>query len=221
MNPAIPQPQTPQQTAPVQAVKQSNFLVILLSFLLLISVLVAGFFAYQTQQLVKQLTAYSVQKTQTPTPISSPEPTVDPTASWKTYTGKIFSFKYPDNMNIRRQDIQDADNPKNIGDLVELSNDIYKLQVSSDFAGGWGGSVCLVTKDQKIDGHDSQLLYFRAAKPGTEECLNYYIDLVALVENQKFTHPYPVLIELRTQIDNGDVDSKLFDQILSTFKFTN
>lgn len=40
------------QTTP----KQSNFLVALLSILLLISCLVAGFFAYQTQQLVKEQT---------------------------------------------------------------------------------------------------------------------------------------------------------------------
>lgn len=57
---------------PVQPViKQSNFLITLLSILLSISVFIAGFFAYQTQKLVKELTA--LQVTPTPTTFSKPQ----------------------------------------------------------------------------------------------------------------------------------------------------
>lgn len=204
-----------------QQSQKSNFLAILLSVLLTVSVLIAGFFAYQTQKLVKELTLLRVEPTPTIEPVATESSEVDSTANWKTYTGKIFTFKYPGNMDVKRQDTQDIDDPKNVGDLVELSNNQYKLQVSSDFMGGWGGSVCLIYKDQEVDGHDSQLLYFRSSKPGTEICLDQYIDLVALIENHKFTHPYPVLVELKTQKDNGVVDLELFNQILSTFKFTD
>lgn len=71
--------------------KQSNFLVILLSILLTISCLVAGFFAYQTQNLVKELTRLQV----IPTPVATIEP--DSTADWKTYSNEKYgySMKYP------------------------------------------------------------------------------------------------------------------------------
>ena len=71
--------------------KQPNFLITLLSILLLISCLIAGFFAYQTQKLVKELTVYNLQSEETPIATSSPDPVVD----WKAYTNSelVFSFK--------------------------------------------------------------------------------------------------------------------------------
>lgn len=73
--------------------KSNNFLINLLSVLLLLTCLVAGFFAWQTQKLVKELTEIRNQKLVTPTPTTTP----DPTADWKTYTNEKyqFSFKYP------------------------------------------------------------------------------------------------------------------------------
>ena len=77
--------------------KENNFLVTLLSILLLLSCIIAGFFAYQTQKLVAELQKIRdgelVEVTQTPTP--EPTATIDPTTDWKTYTNKEFSFKYP------------------------------------------------------------------------------------------------------------------------------
>lgn len=87
---------TPQVV--VEQPKQSNFLVILLSILLLLSVAIAGFFAYQTQKLVKELTMLRVE----PTPIATVEPTMKPVGafdnieSWTTVKNEEgFSFKYP------------------------------------------------------------------------------------------------------------------------------
>lgn len=81
---------------PVQPViKQSNFLVTLLSILLSISVFIAGFFAFQTQNLVKELTKLQV----TPTPIATIEP--DPTTSWKTYKNYLFSISYPSDVKLK------------------------------------------------------------------------------------------------------------------------
>jgi hypothetical protein len=86
--------------------KQNNFLVVLLSVLLLISVVIAGFFAYQTQVLVKELNNLKTNQKSTSiiTTESKIEPTatnsamtVDPTAGWKTYIDPNgeFNFKYP------------------------------------------------------------------------------------------------------------------------------
>lgn len=77
--------------------KQSNFLIILLSSLLFISVIIAGFFAYQTQQLVKELQMMKSEQKQMTEPTSESVATPDPTADWKTYSFLNFNFtlKYP------------------------------------------------------------------------------------------------------------------------------
>ena len=104
--PEIPTVDSPQTTA-VQTVDQkpstNSFLVILLSVLLLLSVIIAGFFAYQTQKLVKELTMLKTEPIPTPEvtmepttePVATDSSEVDPTANWKTYINKDFSFKYP------------------------------------------------------------------------------------------------------------------------------
>jgi hypothetical protein len=87
-----------------QLPKQSNFIVILLSILLIISVAISGFFAFQTQKLVKELTLVRTELS----PVATVEPTlepvetskadiVDPAVSLKTYSNTKygFSFKYP------------------------------------------------------------------------------------------------------------------------------
>lgn len=53
--------------------KQNNSIVTLLSVLLLISVFIAGFFAYKTQNLVKEITKSRVLAKPTFTPTPSPE----------------------------------------------------------------------------------------------------------------------------------------------------
>ncbi|MDP4011984.1 MAG: hypothetical protein Q8R00_00040 [Candidatus Nanoarchaeia archaeon] len=71
------------QTTVVQAVDQkpstNSFLIILLSSLLFISVIIAGFFAYQTQKLVKELTVLKTESI--PTPEAMTEPTTEPVAT--------------------------------------------------------------------------------------------------------------------------------------------
>jgi hypothetical protein len=88
--PPIENPAPPAITVEKQK-NGSGFLISLLSILLLMSVLIAGFFAYQTQNLVKELTEIKYKAS----PVASATP--DPAANWKTYTDSKgrFSFKYP------------------------------------------------------------------------------------------------------------------------------
>ena len=90
--------------------KGNNFLVILLSILLFISLAIAGFFAFQTQKLVSELTLLKTQ----PTPMASTESIVvepvatnnpvisDPTSDWKVFNnikgGAV--YKYPNNWMV-------------------------------------------------------------------------------------------------------------------------
>ncbi len=93
-----------------QRPKVNSFLVILLSILLFISVSIAGFFAFQTQKLVKEFTNLKNQSTATPVasieptiePISTNSTTTDPTANWEIYisTKTGYSVKYPKSIPI-------------------------------------------------------------------------------------------------------------------------
>ena len=92
---------------------QNNFLVILLSVLLTISVLIAGFFAYQTQILVVELT--TLKNTTEPMSTTTLLPTEEPLATesgvvtgagnWKTYTNTSSNYriKYPTGWKIDNQ----------------------------------------------------------------------------------------------------------------------
>lgn len=107
-----PVPTTPVISPSVnnEVSNQNNFLVILLSILLLLSVSIAGFFAYQTQILVKELTNLkssptSIAQESTESaiePVSVGSVVPDPTASWKTYNDERngYLFKYPSTWKI-------------------------------------------------------------------------------------------------------------------------
>ncbi len=87
---------TPQVIA--EQPKQLNILVILLSILLIISVAISGFFAFQTQKLVKELTVLRTEPTSMPKaePTAKPAATFDNVDSWTTVQNDNgFSFRYP------------------------------------------------------------------------------------------------------------------------------
>ena len=82
-----------------QQPKPNSFLIILLTIISIISLSIAGFFAFQTQKLVKELALLRTELIPTTEPVatSSAVATADPTSSWQTYTNQKygFSFKYP------------------------------------------------------------------------------------------------------------------------------
>jgi hypothetical protein len=79
--PIINSPQTTTMQTVGQSPKKNNFLVILLSVLLLIACLIAGFFAYQTQKLANELRIMNEELSIMPTSTSVTfvEPTAGPT----------------------------------------------------------------------------------------------------------------------------------------------
>jgi hypothetical protein len=92
--PAIPTPPAPvAPPIPPVFAKKNNAVVILLSALLLVAISVATFFYFQTQKLANQLTQLQTSVSSSP----SPTATSDVTVSWKTYEDKKwkFSLKYP------------------------------------------------------------------------------------------------------------------------------
>lgn len=87
-----PTKQTETPTSPEEK-KPAKLPVIILSILLIISLGISGFLAYQNFKLKRQIT----QLLSTPSPTTIP--TTDPTTDWKTYTNPEhnYTIKYPSN----------------------------------------------------------------------------------------------------------------------------
>lgn len=155
---------TPETTTPiaVEQPKQSNFLTVLLSILLIISISIAGFFAYQTQKLVGELDKIqTIEKTvaeDMSESVTTESSEVDPTANWKTYTSnnqldipesyfekfknlkndlpKSFTFKHPSTWRIVKFGSSEYQKTVNLGYLL------YKTDPSINCGNGGGGGPC-------------------------------------------------------------------------------
>lgn len=116
--------------------KQNNFLTVLLSILLLISISIAGFFAYQTQKLVKEV---RVLNEQLPVKMETPISVSDSIPEWKTYENKDlgFSLKIPSNWDAslvtKTEPFESS--------VLSISDGEYKLVFNTTTA-GYGGIIC-------------------------------------------------------------------------------
>lgn len=173
------------------SVNRSSFLVILLSILLIISCLIAGFFAWKTQQLVSKLRVMSNESK--PTTIATASPTPDPTADWKTYTDtKLgYSIQYPYELAENNNPIVSQVNL--IGN--ELSISITWSQHAAD-QGNAGGCLTACSSVSKDGEYNLTLL---KQFPKTTNNTGFIIKASATTDNVK---------------NRNDID-----QILSTFKF--
>lgn len=194
------------QPAPIEQPKQNNFLTIILSILLLISVSIAGYFAYQTQKLVKELTLLK----SSPTPVSSSESTLDPTTNWKIFIHPTYKyqFKYPAdwtakiNSNAQAESLFGPNATQNSGiggvEVRELEiepKDFYKLTESKVIS-----SDLLRVND--ING--------------------YRYEYQNIMKSNGFVFKHSDGLIYNVYINTEDeAQLKIFDQILSTFEFTD
>ena len=101
--------------------KGGNFLTSLLSVLLLITCIIAGFFAYQTQNLVNEI----VNLKSTATTAPSPSPSSSLPSDWKTYSDSVYgySIKYPNSWTFTPTPSQ------GFGGVASFSNTDSKLEI--------------------------------------------------------------------------------------------
>lgn len=220
-----------QQTTVTQSTidsepKANNFLVILLSILLLFSVLIAGFFAYQTQKLVNELTTLKnepapitvLQPTLEPVVVESPVSIANPSPMANLYQDPIkkYSFSYSSQYKIVPSvptlfDGTMLDQVKNNcrGPVLQNILDPNVLIVMEIVPASPDGSFCwsngTFTKDDKwmvseIVGWKGDYFVMKQVQNSTN-----YLGFVGLAN--KGTYKLKGLEDL--------------NQILSTFKFTN
>lgn len=227
----------------IEQPKQNNFLVILLSVLLFISVTIAGFFAYQTQKLVAELRIVKDEVRITPTATTEPVATesieVDPiadssraeTMDWQTYTNQKygFSFKYPLDWIVTASPTT-GDEYNIVVDKKSNKSEqgFVPFQISVNMTQNQDGKVILTTlseaKNYFLENFDSSsvktnnialdnkpgvVLTGVMAGPGPGE--GQFISYTLIQLNNRV-----LVMQLGNESYQGS-----FDQILSTFKFTN
>ncbi len=205
-----------------QKPKTNSFLVILLSILLFISVSIAGFFAFQNQKLIKEITASKIM----PTPVVTDEPIAisDPTADWETYTNEEngYSIKFPKNIYIRlgclgeelllqrydgvnRPPLAMVDCPRDSRYSLE-SKTFTSIQNEPEETNYYN----IVKKDIEIGGILGKLYTFTFTEIEDGPYPKWYVK--ALVNKNNKT--YEIYFDDKEYLN-------VFDQILSTFRFTN
>ena len=214
------EPQPPIATAPTPVLplatpkpKNNNFLIVLLSVLLLLATSLAGFFAIQNQKLVKQLAQLQVQAT--PAPIASQAPNGN-LANWKTYTNTKhgYSIKYPDGIGIKI--------------LFPYKGDVSQntLVISFPEKDKWTSQMFIKYNAGNLKPSISQI------KDGSKEVAinstSAYQKIVFAIDSYKLTTYFvknDSVIEIWYDSQNPndpnlEEHKNIFDQILSTFRFT-
>ena len=201
MEPQIPPvPPTP---------KINNSLIFIMSILLIVTVGIAGLFYFQIQKLSKQLTQVQVQATSTPTP--TPNPTLD----WKMYSNNLYAFqiKYPEKFSLT-EDTNKKDFYDYLASLTYQNTNInieaiYNIDVYQDSE----------TRDVAVrEVMDSGFKYNI-----TSTAISGYAVAITVLETTPKSHTIATIahpnknlfIQISTEMDRTE-----FDQILSTFKFT-
>lgn len=164
------------------------------------------------------------------TKITSPSPTVNPKANWKTFEGKGFSFMYPGNLFIR-------DDSKTSSGLVQFLTDpksassILNLSVSPNPK---NLDLLILAKKTPIP-YDRTNDKYEKTTINTYEAVKTTSDLPCVGDCEKDEieeKGYSVLIKGDKVIISFDVSTfsksgyptatkEWLDQILSTFKFTD
>lgn len=211
--------------------KTNSFLVILLSILLIISISIAGFFAFQTQKLVKELTALKTEEkvvaVTTPEPTTEPVATesseADPTANWKTYTNKVFkfSFEYPSEYQLT-DNLQESTDPLawTTKKYIQLDNSInscsMSMMINPDGFGPWFPNKFLNLAYSFDTG-----FYVTTETSSTENLTENVYNLVLSGTDSKAPYTFLAFANCPDNQTNRNYLDKLVRQILSTFKFTN
>lgn len=221
-----------------QQPKTNNFVVVLLSILLVISLGVITFLALQTQKLTAELKTKNEElknlETTTQEPPAEPtiEPTtadsstVDPAANWKTYTYELFTIKFPSEWfttSIKNpiQFLNYTLDPKS-GGSFNPSTDKGKLKVEI-YQNSTSDSLESYLAQQKsgaieIRGNEINWQETKAVVAG-KEAVRVKATTPGFTYNFKDVSSNTIFsIAFVLDFDNY---RELSDQILSTFKFIN
>ena len=196
---------------------------IIFSVLVIITLGLIIYLIFQNQKLQKQVLNLPVSptiKVPSPTPktISSISLPLDETTEWKSYTNSIhgITFKYPTTWQIDQKGDQDQYNAQ-----INLINDQAKIKMYFNMDGIGGQGQTYQGKSFILDGNNLYLYkkisdYDKTQIVGISTLL--YNTLGVFEVNKK---TYSITLAYPVGYVKGNALEKDFDQILSTFKFTD
>lgn len=189
--------------------KSNLSLNIILSFLLIFSTALAGFFYWQNMRL-KSMLAENIKQEATSTPIPTPSATPDPTANWKTYTSDEISFKYPRSLTLKEKQkdylvlLSNPQSPQSVAVSIDA-------RLTNNYA-DYNNAVISTKKglaDIQTQEMDNGVKISGKIKSGQGKGQQITIALFKYQEGG---------IEAETT-STDSAQLQIFDQILSTFKF--
>ncbi|MBU1110706.1 hypothetical protein KKB83_03755 [Patescibacteria group bacterium] len=216
-------PTPPTHMQPVQVNKSP------LPWMILVVVLVtiAGYFAFQNYQLQQQLATQQTSLTPPPSAQladSSPPSTVSPTTDWKIYTSNIhnISFKYPTSWSLVEQEGQ-REGGQVFNTKLELSRNkaVITMYFNMDGIGGQGQTY--KGEEFVLDGinlyqYTKNNSYNNTQTIGISNSLSNTLG-VFMIDDVTYgimlNYPDSYTTEQRSSVKEE------FDQILSTFEFTD
>jgi len=234
--PVIPDPiGNPESSNPIKRKPKFSFFVIIgIIIFLLLAGSAAGFYVFKPQIM-------NLISKPTPTPIVipgltrnpvSPSPTPDPTAGWKTYTSTKanYSFKHPAELPL-----------VNVSPSPQCASCVEDIQLTPNFNPASQDntiSLILVFKDSRIKTIDDYVSTFIkgdqtrinlqyttiSGEKAVSSKLSGGIPPLPIAEYAVVRNGLYYIIRLEDCIETNkhrDKNVTLFDQILSTFKFTN
>jgi hypothetical protein len=200
-------------------IKNNNLLTLVFSVFLLLLLASTGYLYYQNQQLKRMLANYQ-------TPVASPTPTAtaNPTTNWKTYTNPdgTSSFKYPSDWSYQSSSegcgpVFYPPNTKNTWLTVcGINSSETAKQMAESSIGPNSSSKLISEKNIVIDSKNGieQVI----SVPTREQDIFVFIDNV----DSKYEGRGTLQVYLYNQdLTQTQKYNELFNQILSTFKFTN
>lgn len=227
VNQPVTPPQAPDQMHSSFENSNSSKVIPIIIVAILLVLVGAGSYLLGTK---KSSTIVADKVTSQPSPTLSPTPTPDPTANWKTYTNYElkYSFKYPEEWPIINTTIKDPDacaetlifSPNYIPNSGESTLGVIM--------------VCPNPRIKSIDDYidillkgDSSVIDIKNTTIDEEKAVSYKLSggmpplpiiEYAVVKNGFY---YIIRQEDSTETNkNRDINIKIFNQILSTLKFT-
>jgi len=184
--------------------KQPSILVFLALILLTVTAVIAIYLFLQVRQLALEKTA--------PTPSPSPVASVDPTANWQRFTHPTqgYNFSYPASILVKVDENAPAETiffSASDPDFIIGGIEVRELMVTPE---EW---IALEQKSGVVI--FEQLTYSTTYTSGTKIKASKAMDYYAYIFTQED------MLYIVSLIITNPGDEVLFDQILSTFKFSN
>lgn len=148
----------------------------------------------------------------TPTSAPTPIPTGDPAANWKTYTGKVLSIKFqvPKDWEVSEQE----GGYLNYGDYGKINTTITakdpkrSFSIIKNFFGGFAGLDLIEERGIYVGSEKAKASYLRESSGYSQIQI-------------RFTDSYKNYLIIYGYGKTDSEADKIFNQILSTFQFTN